>query len=271
MVESRIVLLAVDVGNTSTVMGLYEGPDLVAHWRVSTNRMRMADQYAVFLKNLLELEDLAAPDRAVVSSVVPPVGPELTKALHRYWHIETKLVTSDLVRPLLSVETDNPREVGADRMVNAVAAIERPSDAWICVDFGTATNFDLILAPNRLIGVALAPGPGVAAEALMSRAAKLPRVDLVAPPQVVGTNTVTALQSGLVFGYAEMVDGMVRRIRDEAREVHMRGMEFREGEPRFTVIATGGFAEVLEGHCTSIDVYDPLLTLEGLRRIDARI
>ena len=251
------MLLAVDVGNTSTVMGLYDGPRLAAHWRVATNRTRMADQYAVFLKSLLELEDLPPPRRAMISSVAPPVERELSAALKRYWRVESAQVTSSSLDGLLQIETDNPKEVGADRIVNAVAALEREADAFVVVDFGTATNFDLMVKPNRLLGVALAPGPLIAAEALFSRAAKLPRVELVAPATAVGKNTVTALQSGLVFGYAEMVDGMVERIK-------------REIDPEFSrveVIATGGFADVVRGHCRSVDLYDPLLTLHGLRRI----
>ncbi|MEX2541501.1 MAG: type III pantothenate kinase [Trueperaceae bacterium] len=252
------MLLAVDVGNTSTVMGLYDGPRLAAHWRVATDRIRMADQYAVLIKSLLELEDLPPPDRAIVSSVAPPVERELSYALKRYWRAESALVNSAMLDGLLQVETDNPREVGADRLVNAIAALERPAaDAFVIVDFGTATNFDLMVKPNRLLGVALAPGPMVAAEALFARAAKLPRVDLVAPAKAVGKNTVSALQSGLVFGYAEMVDGMVTRIK---REIDP---EFRTVE----VIATGGFAEVVRGHCRNVDTFEPLLTLQGLRRI----
>ena len=255
------MLLAVDVGNTSTVMGLYDGGRLAAHWRVATNRTRMADQYAVFLKSLLELDDLPPPDAAVISSVAPPVERELAAALSRYWRVESVPVTTGNLDGLLSVETDNPREVGADRMVNAVAALDREADAFVIVDFGTATNFDLVVKPNRLLGVALAPGPLVAAEALFNRAAKLPRVDLVAPPTAIGKNTVTALQSGLVFGYAEMVDGMVERIK-------------REIDPEFErveVIATGGFADVVKGHCRRVDLFEPLLTLQGLRRIADRL
>lgn len=255
------MLLAVDVGNTSTVMGLYDGPRLAAHWRVATNRTRMADQYAVFLKSLLELEDLPPPERAIISSVAPPVERELSIALERYWRAESVLVTSAKLDGLLAVETDNPREVGADRLVNAIAALERGADAFIVVDFGTATNFDLMVKPNRLLGVALAPGPMIAAEALFERAAKLPRVELVAPARAVGKNTVDALQSGLVFGYAEMVDGMVQRIK-------------RELDPEFAnveVIATGGFAEVVRGHCRNVDLFEPLLTLQGLRRIADRL
>ena len=255
------MLLAVDVGNTSTVLGLFEGETMRAHWRVATDQTRMADQYAVLLKNLLELDNLAPPTHAVISSVVPHVQRELALALSTYWQVESLGVSSGLLEPLLSVETDNPREVGADRMVNAVAALAYGADALIVVDFGTATNFDVIVKPNRLLGVALAPGPLVAAEALFSRAAKLPRVDLSAPEYAIGKNTVTALQSGLVFGYAEMVDGMVARL---AREV-----DADLGKP--LVVATGGFAEVIEGHCHRVDVFEPLLTLKGLQIIAERL
>lgn len=255
------MLLAVDVGNTSTVLGLFDGPRLAAHWRVATNRLRMADQYAVFLKSLLELEDLPPPSRAIISSVAPPVERELAAALRRYWRAESSIVTSSALEGILRIETDNPREVGADRLVNAIAALERPAEAFIVVDFGTATNFDLIAKPDRLLGVALAPGPLVAAEALFARAAKLPRVDLVAPPAAVGKNTVTALQSGLVFGYAEMVDGMVERIR----------REIEPGIEEVEVIATGGFADVVRGHCRNVDTFLPLLTLQGLRKIADRL
>jgi len=254
------VLLAVDAGNTTTVLGMYRGDELMASWRVATDRRRMADEYAVLFGRLLELEGLDPPSEAILSSVVPLVGPELAAALKRYWGVRAREVTVDLVAPLLEVDTDNPREVGADRMVNAVAALEREGGAFIVVDFGTATNFDVVVRPNRLIGVALAPGPGVAAEALFSHAAKLPRVDLVAPPTAIGRNTVTALQSGLVFGYAAMVDGMVERLAAE--------MDGDVGRP--VVIATGGFADVVRPHARSIDVTDPLLTLRGLRLIADR-
>lgn len=255
------MLLAVDVGNTSTVLGMFEGDRLVASWRVATDRMRMADEYAVFLTSLLQLDGVGMADAAVVSSVVPPVERELSWALKRYWNVDSLTIGSDLLQGagLLTIETDNPREVGADRMVNAVAALQRPEEAFIVVDFGTATNFDVVVKPDRLLGVALAPGPGVAAEALFARAAKLPRVDLVAPARAIGTNTVAALQSGLVFGYAEMVDGMVGRLRQEIDAESV------------CVIATGGFARTLEGHCRRIDVYDDLLTLTGLRLIAQRM
>ncbi len=252
------MLLAVDVGNTSTVLGLFDGERLVADWRISTDRRRMADQYAVLLRELFALDGLDPPGRAIVSSVAPPADRELARALADRFGVRARTVGAELVAPLLSVETERPTEVGADRLVNAVAATRTEGDAWIVVDFGTAANFDLILAPNRLMGVALAPGPMIAAEALFERAAKLPRVDLVAPERAVGRTTVDALRSGLVFGYAEMVDGMVGRIEREARE---------EIGPDATVrvIATGGFAEVVMPHARRIDAVDPLLTLTGLR------
>lgn len=258
------MLLAVDVGNTSTLLGLFREQELVAHWRISTDRMRMSDQYAVLIRNLLELEGTPVPERAVLSSVVPPAERELARALERYWGVGTLKVDHDLVAPLLTVETERPAEVGADRLVNAVAVLAYDGDGFVAVDFGTAANFDLVVRPDRLLGVALAPGPMIAAEALFSRAAKLPRVDLTAPERAVGRSTVDALRSGLVFGYAEMVDGMVRRIEAEARE------EIGE-EGRLRVIATGGFADVVEPHSRRIEVVDPWLTLKGLRAVAERV
>ena len=257
------MLLAADVGNTSTVLGLFEGGTLRAHWRVATDRQRMSDQYAVLLKNLLELSGSPPPAEAIVSSVVPHAQRELSRALEQYWTVVPTQVSNALLTELklLAVETDNPREVGADRMVNAVAALEYDAQSFIIVDFGTATNFDVVVKPNRLLGVALAPGPLVAAEALFARAAKLPRVDLIAPEQAIGKNTVSALQSGLVFGYAEMVDGMVKRLTREIDSALCPPL----------VIATGGFAEVVEGHCRRVDRYEPLLTLRGLAAISAAI
>lgn len=252
------MLLAVDVGNTSTVLGLYQGATLAAHWRISTDARRMQDQYAVLLRTLFELDEAGPPERAIVSSVVPHAGREIAGALERRYRASTVQVTHETVAPLLRIETERPAEVGADRLVNALAALRYEGDAVIAVDFGTAANFDLIVHPDRLLGVALAPGPMIAAEALFERAAKLPRVDLTAPARAVGRNTVDALRSGLVFGYAEMVDGMVARIEREAREVI-------GAHGRLRVVATGGFADVVGPHASRIEVVDPWLTLEGLR------
>lgn len=258
------MLLTVDVGNTSTLLGLFRGDARVATWRISTDRRRMADQYAVLLRELGSLAGTPAPERAVVSSVVPLADRELARALERYWDVPTLRVGHELVAPLLTVETERPSEVGADRLVNAIAALEHEGDAFVAVDFGTATNFDLIVRPDRLLGVALAPGPLVAAEALFDRAARLPRVDLVAPERAVGRTTQEALRSGLVFGYAEMVDGMVDRIEREAREEV-------GAEGRVRVVATGGFAEIVAPHSRRIEVVDPWLTLTGLRLVAERV
>jgi type III pantothenate kinase len=254
------MLLAVDVGNTNTVLGLFRGDALVAHWRISTDPRRMADQYAVLLAELLELDGLEPPDHAIVSSVVPPTDRELVRALRVRYRADATVVSHREVAPLLRIETERPAEVGADRLVNAVAALRYEGDAFVVVDFGTAATFDLVIRPNRLLGVALAPGPLIAAEALFERASKLPRVDLTAPDRAVGRNTVDALRSGLVFGYAEMVDGMVARIEREARE------EIGQ-DGRLRVIATGGVADVVGPHARRIERVDPLLTLDGLRVI----
>lgn len=249
------MLLAVDVGNTNTVLGLYEGDTLVENWRVATDRKRMADEYAVMLKGLLELGGYPAPQQAIISSVVTPVEKELAYALERYWQAPSSLVSSDSLAGILQIETDDPREVGADMLVNSVAALRYDAEAIIIVDFGTATTFNLLLKPNRFLGVAIAPGPMTAADALSSKTAQLPRVDLSAPAKAIGTDTIGSLKSGLVFGYASLVDGMVARFIEESDPAM--------GKP--LVISTGGFAKALEGLCRNVDVVDPLLTLEGLR------
>ncbi len=246
--------MTVDVGNTSTVLGVWDGDVLRARWRVGTERRRMVSEYAVLLRDLFALEGLPPPDAAVVSSVVPPVEHELEEALRRYYGVEAYLVTADSAR--LRVETDTPSEVGADRLVNAVGALGYgdPRGRYVVVDFGTATTFDLVEAPDRYLGGAIAPGPQTAADALALKTAKLPRVDLVPPPRgPVGKNTVEALQSGLVLGYAALVDGMVAR--------------FKEASGDALVIATGGFAQTLKALCRTVDVVDPDLTLKGLRLI----
>jgi pantothenate kinase type III len=227
------------------------GYDLRAapEWRVFVNAFNtVVDPKAFDPASFVELEE--------ETCIIPPNSFVLTRSVE-YLRIPDDVL---VVAPLLSIETERPAEVGADRLVNAVAALAYEGDAMIAVDFGTAANFDLIVRPDRLLGVALAPGPMIAAEALFERAAKLPRVDLTAPERAVGRTTVDALRSGLVFGYAEMVDGMVGRIEREAREeIGPAG--------RLRVIATGGFAEVVAPHARRIEVVDPLLTLDGLRRV----
>lgn len=247
------MLLAIDIGNTSTVLGVFSGEELVAHFRIHTDRMRMESEYRVMLRNLFALENLPPPNAALLSSVVPPVEREMKEAIEKLFRIKAQVVDAGATG--LEVCIDNPKEAGTDRLVNAVGALgyESPTGRYIVVDFGTATTFDLVEAPNRYLGGAITIGPQTAADALAARTAKLPRIDLVPPTQVVGKNTLDALRSGLVLGYAALVEGMVRRFKEEAGEA--------------LVIATGGFAETLRDLCPSFDVVDEDLTLKGLLRI----
>ncbi|ETN88085.1 type III pantothenate kinase [Thermus sp. NMX2.A1] len=247
------MLLAIDIGNTSTALGVFSGEDLVAHFRIHTDRMRMESEYRVMLRNLFALENLPPPNAALLSSVVPPVEREMKEAIEKLFSIKAQVVDAGATG--LEVCIDNPKEAGTDRLVNAVGALgyESPTGRYIVVDFGTATTFDLVEAPNRYLGGAITIGPQTAADALAARTAKLPRIDLVPPTQVVGKNTLDALRSGLVLGYAALVEGMVRRFKEEAGEA--------------LVIATGGFAETLRDLCPSFDVVDEDLTLKGLLRI----
>ncbi|MBB6097559.1 type III pantothenate kinase [Deinobacterium chartae] len=249
-------LLAIDVGNTSTVLGLIGADDTVLHrWRVRTARDLLPDDLALTLSGLLGLVGAPTPAAAILSSVVPPLGQNLRAALEAHWRIPVLEVGASNL-PEVRIDLEDPRAIGADRLVNLYGAQPylEAGQYGIIVDFGTATTFDVVQAPLRFMGGVIAPGPATAADALFSRTAKLPRVLLEAPPQAVGRNTAEAIQSGLVFGYAEMVDGMVARL---SREL--------PAAPR--VIATGGFARTLEGHCRSVHVYDDDLTVRGLVRI----
>ena len=248
------MLLAIDVGNTATILGLWDERNLLERWRIATDPMRMVSEYVAMLHELFAVSGLPEPDAAIISSVVPPVEAELSEALGALFNITPLMV--DATTSGLEVDLENPAEVGADRLVNAVAALayDDPRGRYVVVDFGTATTFDLVEAPGVYRGGAIAPGPRTAAEALSLRTAKLPRIDLSrAPERAVGRSTVQALQSGLVLGYAGLVDGMVRRFLAEAGEA--------------LVIATGGFARTVEPVCATLDVVDDDLTLKGLRLI----
>ena len=248
------MLLAIDVGNTATILGLWDEDRLLERWRIATNPLRMESEYVALLRELFDQAGLTAPAAAVISSVVPPVELELEAALYKLFAVRPLLVNAATAG--LRVDIKNPAEVGADRLVNAVAALayDDPRGRYVVVDFGTATTFDLVEAPDFYRGGAIAPGPRTAAEALSLRTAKLPRVDLSrAPARVVGRSTVEALQSGLVLGYASLVDGMVRRFLAEAGEA--------------LVIASGGFARVVEAVCETLELVDDDLTLKGLRLI----
>jgi len=250
------MLLAIDVGNTHTVFGLYEGPQLRHHWRLQTKRGRTADEYGVLVGDLLEGVGRPPIGGIAVSSVVPPLTQVIETFCRTYLRI-VPLLAGPGVRTGMAIRYDDPQQVGTDRIANAVAAYERTHDATIVVDLGTATKFEYVSERGEYLGGAIAPGLGIAADALFERAARLYRVELVKPKYVIGRNTVHAIQSGLIYGYAALVDGMVARIR-------------RETLPRARVIATGGFAPLLGGECTSIDVVDEFLTLDGLRLIYER-
>ena len=248
-------LFCVDIGNTNVVMGLYQGEELAAHWRIATDHDKMADEYAMLILDLFErsAQDPAAVGGVVVASVVPPLTGIFEKLSQRYFDQQPLLVNAEVhtgVRILL----DNPAEVGADRVVNAVAAYRRYGGPACIVDLGTATTFDILSVDGDYLGGAIAPGIGIAAEALFQRTAKLPRIELIPPPSAIGKDTVQAMQSGLFFGYVGLVEGLVARFRAEMG-------------PDMRVIATGGLASVIAAETDVVDAVDPWLTLEGLRLI----
>ncbi len=246
-------LLAVDIGNTTTVLGLAdESLNLTHTWRVRTNRESLPDDLALKLHGLFTLAGAPIPRAAILSNVAPPVGENFALALKRHFMIDAFNVSAANL-PDVSVELDSPDAVGADRLCNLFGAEKYMGhhEYAVVVDFGTSTNFDVIGKGRRFLGGVLATGAQVSADALFSRAAKLPRINLEAPTSAIGRNTVHALQSGLVFGYAEMVDGLLRRIQAEL-----------PGEA--VNIATGGFSRTVQGICHEIDYYDETLTLRGL-------
>jgi type III pantothenate kinase len=249
------VLLAIDVGNTQTHIGMFRGEGLVEHWRLATDRQATADTLATVIANLLGLRGLSLRDvdAAIVSSVVPVLGHEYEELSARYLDGALMLVGPHL-KIGMPVRMDSPHEVGADRIVNAVAAYERCGGACIVTDFGTSTNFDVVSRDGEYLGGVLAPGVEISIEALAERAARLFKVDLEPPATVIGKNTAAALQSGVIYGFAGQVDAIVGRLREELGE-------------EATAFATGGLAGPIVPFCEQIDEVDDLLTLTGLRLI----
>jgi type III pantothenate kinase len=244
------MLLAVDVGNTQTVLGLFEGERLADHWRLATERARTGDELGVLLNGLLDVELV---DGLCLSTTVPALVREWERLAERWAHAPL-LVVGPGVRTGIPIRYDDPREVGPDRIVNAVAARERYGAPVIVVDFGTSTNFDVVSPAGEYVGGVLAPGIEISMEALFARAARLVTVEFAEPPGVIGKTTVGGLQSGLVYGFAGQVDGIVGAIRGEL------GVDAR-------VVATGGLAGLIAPHSRSIAEVDPFLTLDGLRLV----
>lgn len=252
------MLLAIDVGNTNTVLGVYEGTALRHHWRIETSQSRTADEYGILLRQLFASVGLP-PSRVsavVISSVVPPLAFTLEQMAARYFE-RKPLFVGPGVKTGMPILYENPREVGADRVVNAVAAYERWRCGLVVVDFGTATTFDVISAKGEYLGGAICPGIGISMDALFRSASRLPRVEFARPPTVIGRNTVASIQSGLVYGYVAMVDGICAQIAAEVGS-----------QPK--VVATGGLAALIGGVSTAIDEVDEHLTLDGLRIIHER-
>jgi type III pantothenate kinase len=244
------VLLAIDVGNTQTVLGLFEGSELGEHWRLATDRERTGDELGVLITGLVDPDDV---DGICLCSSVPPLS-RAYEAVAERWLRTPLLAVGPGVRTGLPIRYDDPREVGPDRIANAVGAVERYGAPAIVVDFGTSTNFDVVSTDGEFAGGVLAPGIEISMDALYARAARLFTVDFVAPPTVIGKTTAASLQSGLVYGFAGQVDGIVTRIREEL------GVDAQ-------TIATGGLAELIAPHSRTIERVDPFLTLVGLSAI----
>jgi type III pantothenate kinase len=262
------MLLVLDVGNTNTVLGVFEATSaepggarygrLIANWRVSTTKTQTVDEYGVLFRNLFAMNDLevGSVQGTVISSVVPPLDSTLREVCERYFHSRPLFIEPG-VKTGMPVHYDNPAEVGADRIVNGVAAFEKFGGPCIVVDFGTATTFDVVSKKGEYLGGVITPGIGVSADALFERTARLPRVDIRKPPRVLATNTVNSVQSGLYYGYLGLIDGILERLITELGD-------------NVTVVATGGLAALMGGGSKYIREIDDLLTLEGLRIIYER-
>ena len=250
------MLLVFDVGNTNIVLGVFDGEELLYHWRVRTDQMKTADEYGMTIKNLFDFSGLTIGqiNATAISSVVPPLTVVLEHVSLRYFYCKP-LIVGPGTKTGLPIKYDNPREVGADRVVNAVAAQKLyPQEALIIIDFGTATTFCVVNTAGEYLGGAIAPGIQISTDALFQRASKLPRVELICPPSLIGKNTVVSMQAGIMYGFVGQVEGIVNRLKAEIG-----------GQSR--VIATGGLAKLMAKETNCIDVVDEFLTLQGLRLI----
>ncbi|MGV3463939.1 MAG: type III pantothenate kinase [Heyndrickxia sp.] len=252
------MLFVLDVGNTNIVLGIYDEDKLKHHWRIETDRFKSEDEYAMIINALFQHVGIHFKDinGVIISSVVPPINYALERMCNKYFNVKP-LIVGPGVKTGLDIKYDNPKEVGADRIVNAVAGIHEYGSPLIIVDFGTATTYCFINEEGQYLGGAIAPGIGISAEALYSRASKLPRIEITRPEGIVGKNTVAAMQAGIVYGYVGQVEGIVTRMKAKSKK-----------EP--IVIATGGHSSLIASESKLIDIVDPFLTLKGLSLIYKR-
>lgn len=252
------MIFVFDVGNTNTVIGVYQNNELKHHWRIETSRNKTEDEYGMIIKSLLEHVGLSFNhfDGIIISSVVPPIMPALERMCKKYFKTNP-LIVGPGIKTGLNIKYDNPKEVGADRIVNAVAAIHEYGSPLIIVDFGTATTYCYVNEEKQYMGGAIAPGISISTEALYSRAAKLPRIEIVKPEGVIGKTTVGAMQAGIFYGYVGQVEAIVSRMKAGSKK-----------NPK--VIATGGLSTLIASESNVIDVVDPFLTLKGLQLIYQR-
>lgn len=246
------MLLAIDIGNTNVVVGVFDGKNLTANWRVGTNTQITSDEYAMIFKDLFNFAGLefGRISGVIISTVVPPILPVMVEMARKYFRLEPMIVTHG-IKTGITIRYENPKELGADRIVNAAAAYRFYGGPLVIVDFGTATTFCAVTKEGEYLGGAITPGIRISAEALFQRASKLPRVELIKPGSVIGGDTITAMQAGIIYGYAGLVDGIVGRMKKEL------SLEAK-------VIATGGLAELVSPETETIQEVRPHLTLEGL-------
>ncbi len=258
------MLLVLDVGNTNTVIGIYDGDKLLENWRVGTAMWRTTDEFGIMFKELLVFSKVRRRqiNGMIISCVVPPLLPSLEGLGQKYFNLNP-LIVEPGIKTGMPINMDNPREVGADRIVNAVAAYERHRTSLIIIDFGTATTFDFVSHQGAYEGGAISPGLSISTEALFKEASKLPRVELAKPQAVIGKNTIEAMQSGILYGYAGLVDAVVERMKDEIKTDY-------PDEPEPKVVATGGLASLVGAESKTIEEVDENLTLQGLKIIFRR-
>lgn len=247
------MLLVFDIGNSNIVLGTYDGKKLLCHWRISTDRQKTGDEYGMLINNLFRFQGIRMSDidAIMISSVVPPLVVPITKMCERYFH-RRPLIVGPGIKTGIKLKYENPRDIGADRIVNVVGAYEQYGGFLIVIDIGTATTFDIVGGNGDFLGGVIAPGIGISADVLFQRTAKLPRIELITPKTVLCRNTITAMQAGIIFGFVGQLDGIVQRIKSEM------GCEMR-------VIATGGYARMIKRESQTIDTIDHFLTLTGLR------